>query len=60
MVIAENVVTQLDQVEAAGTITPERARPLGLEATGLIFLASVLHPGEVPVPFPAGATAAGR
>ncbi|MBK7973200.1 MAG: M28 family peptidase [Deltaproteobacteria bacterium] len=58
--IARNVVTQLDQVEAAGTITPERARPLGLEATGLIFLASVLHPGEVPVPFPAGATAAGR
>ena len=58
--IAKNVVTQLDRVEAAGSITPERARPLGLEATGLIFLASVLHPGEVPVPFPAGATAAGR
>lgn len=58
--IARNVVAQLDDVESAGTIAPERARSLGLEATGLIFLASVLHPGDVPVPFPAGATAAGR
>lgn len=58
--IARNVVTQLDRVEARGFVDPEEAEPLSLEATGLIFLTSVLHPGEVPVPFPAGATAARR
>ncbi len=56
--IAKNVVTQLDHIEERGVVDPSAAKPLSLEATGLIFLTSVLHPGEVPVPFPSGATAA--